>query len=150
MASRNGRASGVPGAARLRERLDRAVRIRVEGALQPVRDRLDRQGRRLDRLERAVAGEPGGPNRVTFALNQLGRLEARVAAIEERLEDLRERLGGDLDPGTDEDRAEARHLLDEVRREHRQVRARMTAISWYEDRLRQLETAVGAPGEGTG
>jgi hypothetical protein len=34
---------------------------------------------------------------------------------------------------------EARSLIDEIRREHSQIRARLSAVAQYEDRLRKLE-----------
>jgi hypothetical protein len=34
---------------------------------------------------------------------------------------------------------ESRSLIDEIRREHSQIRVRLTAVAQYEDRLRKLE-----------
>jgi uncharacterized protein involved in exopolysaccharide biosynthesis len=84
--------------------------------------RAERQHQRIADLER-----------------ELGRLSPQVAALEERLEGLRQRLDlPDLDATTDE-RAEARSLVEEIRREHAQVRARISAATVFEERLRVLE-----------
>jgi chromosome segregation ATPase len=74
---------------------------------------------------------------------ELIRVSPQLAAVEERLADLRERI---LDPdwtGDDADRAEARELIDEVRRQHRQIRERITAATVFEERLRVLEKRAG-------
>ncbi len=34
-------------------------------------------------------------------------------------------------------------MIGEIRKEHKRIRSRMTAISWYEDRLRKVEQRVG-------
>ena len=41
-----------------------------------------------------------------------------------------------------EDEAEARRLIDEIRREHEQIRVRMQVISAYEERLRRVEATA--------
>ena len=62
--------------------------------------------------------------------------------IEERMGRLEERLRGEDLAGDADDRAEARSLVAEIRREHEQVRIRMQVIGQYEERLRRLEDAV--------
>lgn len=86
-----------------------------------LRSRVQRQHERLADLER-----------------ELVRLSPQVAALEERLET----LARTLEPGpsaTPEQTVEARGLLDAVRREHAQVRARISAATVFEERLRVLE-----------
>ena len=87
-----------------------------------LRERAERQHERIAELER-----------------ELKRVSPQLAALEERLEDLRQRLEvPDLD-ASQGDRAEARSLIEEVRREHAQVRARISAATVFEERLRVLE-----------
>jgi DNA repair exonuclease SbcCD ATPase subunit len=69
------------------------------------------------------------------AMHQLGALEVRVGRLEEAAGD------GDLD-FDDSALAEARSLVDAVRREHDQARVRFQVISSYEERMRRLEAAV--------
>ncbi len=46
--------------------------------------------------------------------------------------------------GTPDEVEQARSIVDEVRREHDRVRARLSGVAWYEDRLRVLEERVEA------
>jgi uncharacterized protein involved in exopolysaccharide biosynthesis len=95
------------------------------GKLQALEERAERQHQRIADLER-----------------ELGRLSPQVAALEERVEDLRQRLDlPDLN-ASDQDRTEARSLVEEIRREHAQVRARISAATVFEERLRVLEAAA--------
>lgn len=100
-----------------------------KGTRRSLRERAERQHQRIAELEREV-----------------GRLSPQVAALESRLEDLRQRL--DVPPleATDDQRAEARTLVEEVRREHAQVRARISAATVFEERLRVLEARAGIDG----
>lgn len=91
-------------------------------ALREVR----RQQRRLGDLER-----------------ELMRLSPQVAALETRLEEMRVRLDGDVAPTSPEATREARGLVDEVRAEHARVRARISAATVFEERLRVVEEQVG-------
>jgi chromosome segregation ATPase len=69
-------------------------------------------------------------------------LSAQVGAIEERLQDIADRLeGGQLVPD-DEASAAARSLVEEIREEHRRVRVRFGTMTQYEERLRRLESAL--------
>jgi hypothetical protein len=143
------RPSTIPGIGRLTGRVDRAIAWRVERALGPVYDRLEDQHRRINELQRRMDVRlPIAVNKANRALTEVQRMQPQTSSMELRLEELRQAVSTRLDPGTPEDQAEARRLLDEVRREHEQIRARMTAISWYEDRLRRLEEQ-DAPAEGT-
>lgn len=85
-----------------------------------VQERLDRQSRRIGALER-----------------DMNRMGPQVAAIEVRLEDLRERL--DRPEAGPAEYEEALSLVEEVRREHERIRARISAAARFEERLRQLE-----------
>lgn len=91
-----------------------------------LEERVQRQHTRIADLER-----------------ELVRLAPQVAALEERLEDLREAQGAsDLEASTEE-RTEARSLVEEVRREHARVRARISAATVFEERLRVVEEELG-------
>jgi len=117
----------LPGASALSRRLDRALRWRIDEAVQPLRHEL------AD-LQQA-AGDSSA------ALSEVRRMAPQLAAVEERLAGI-----GDLldhpGPASDGERAEAIGLIAEIRQEHTRIRARMTAISWYEDRLRQTEQRI--------
>jgi hypothetical protein len=66
---------------------------------------------------------------------QFGTLEGRLGEIEQRLAD------GHFVSDT-EGEAEARALVDVIRREHEQIRVRMQIVSAYEERLRRVEESV--------
>ena len=106
------------------------MRLPISARVRRLQERADRQHERIADLER-----------------ELTRISPQLAALEERLEDLRQRLDQpDLD-APDAERAEARSLVEEVRREHAQVRARITAATVFEERLRVLEERVGIDSE---
>jgi hypothetical protein len=127
------RPSQIPGVRRVSRRLDHAISWRVDQALVPLRERLDVLEQRVDqRLPQAA-------NKANAAHTEVQRMEPQVASMEQRLEELRERVDTNLEPGTSAERAEARRLIEAVRTEHERIRSRMTAIAWYEDRLRKVE-----------
>ncbi|MEV5003327.1 hypothetical protein [Nocardioides sp. LML1-1-1.1] len=81
--------------------------------------------------------------RLGDAVREIARIGPQLAALEERVEDLRARL---QDPPPTADAAEveaARSVLDEVRAEHARVRARISAATVFEERLRVLEDRAG-------
>ncbi|WP_410587254.1 hypothetical protein [Amycolatopsis sp. lyj-23] len=91
--------------------------------------------RRLDNAEHGLE-QARGDLRWTRA--ELDRLIPHVAAQEGRLETLRESMS--LVPNGDTTQvAEARTLIEEIQRQHAQIRVRLAGISRYEDRLRRLE-----------
>lgn len=76
-----------------------------------------------------------------WSANELERIIPQVAAQESQLESLREKIS--TVPAADQPQIdEARSLIDEIRREHMQMRVRLTAVAQYEDRLRKLEDRV--------
>ena len=150
---------------------DRTVSHGIDEALAPVLQRLAKQNRRIAQLERRVDERlPGAVEKANRAFSELQRLEPQLASCEQRLEELRQRFdtrysfhrAGDAphaapdgeavgaraaaDSTEEAELVEAERLIDLVRREHEQIRVRMTAISWYEDRLRKLEERIGADG----
>lgn len=73
-----------------------------------------------------------------WSANELERIIPQVAAQESQLESLRQKISAV--PATDQPQIdEARSLIDEIQREHSQIRVRLTAVAQYEDRLRKLE-----------
>jgi predicted nucleic acid-binding Zn-ribbon protein len=90
--------------------------------LRTINERLDRQHQRIADLER-----------------ELIRVSPQLAALEERVEALRQRVDQPDYRTSPEDQAEAVSLVEEVRREHAQVRARISAATVFEERLRVVE-----------
>ena len=154
---------------RIRRRIGR--QLRDSGALREVRDsarvaetriareqarldkrieRAEQQGKRIDRLTETIAAmqQRFGPvegiahvrevDHVRMS-SQLAALEARVGRLEQHLSD--GVIVGELDA---DGRATATSLLDEIRREHEQIRVRMQVITWYEERLRRVEASLTA------
>lgn len=93
----------------------------------------DDTGERVADLER----------RLGDAVREIARIGPQLAALEERVEDLRARLQ-DPPPSAEPGEVEAaRSVLDEVRAEHARVRARISAATVFEERLRVLEERAG-------
>lgn len=91
--------------------------------------------RRLADLERRFGAVERAQH---WSANELERIIPQIAAQESQLESLREKIAAvpaASRPQIDESRA----LIDEIRREHSQIRVRLTAVAQYEDRLRKLE-----------
>lgn len=123
-------------------RIKNGVRRRARSFLgqEELTARLDRQLARIEENER-----------------ELARIGPQLAALEARLETLRERVergpvpspraaGSDgtavVDPGAvSED--EIRSLQEELARQQEQVRARISAATRFEERLRRVEDALG-------
>ncbi len=71
---------------------------------------------------------------------QLGTVEARLADLEQRLDDAA--FDDTTTPPDAERLAAGRDLLDEVRTEHARIRVRLQVVSGYEERLRRVEESV--------
>jgi chromosome segregation ATPase len=69
-------------------------------------------------------------------------LGAQVGAIEERLQDLAEKIDTGPFDAVDEGGATARSLVEEIRDEHRRIRVRFGTVTQYEERIRRLESAL--------
>jgi chromosome segregation ATPase len=96
---------------------------------------VEDQRRRLADLERRFT-EVEDVQR--WSANELERIIPQVAAQESQLESLRQKIAAV--PAADQPQIdEARSLIDEIQREHAQIRVRLTAVAQYEDRLRKLE-----------
>jgi len=129
-------------------RIARLIDFRVDDRTRGLADRVNNlehatadHRRRLDNAEHNLE-QARGDLRWTRA--ELDRLIPHVAAQEGRLETLRESMS--LVPSTDSAQiAEARTLIEEIQRQHAQIRVRLAGISRYEDRLRRIEDRVEQP-----
>ena len=116
--------------ARLEHYYDKIDRLAEEHheAVEDLRGRFDDLNRRYDEVERLQK----------WTANELERIIPQVGSQESQLESLREKIVAM--PAADQPQIdEARSLIDEIRREHMQIRVRLTAVAQYEDRLRKLE-----------
>ncbi len=129
--------------------IDRVVRVvdfRVDDRTRGLVERVNNlehatadHRRRLDDAEHGLEQARGD---LRWARAELDRLIPTVAAQEARLETLRESIS--LVPNADTPQlAEARTLIEEIQRQHAQIRVRLAGIARYEDRLRKLEDHVG-------
>lgn len=100
---------------------------RTRADLAQLGERLDRQHERLAEVEREVY-----------------RLSPQVAAIEGRIEDLRQAVERAALPAGDQ--ATVADALERIEREHEQVRVRISAATRFEERLRVLEEGAGGLG----
>jgi chromosome segregation ATPase len=100
---------------------------------------LDDHWQRLDRLEGRINDLQF---RLDFAVDETRRLEPHIASLEERVTTLDERATEQLAPPADGELEQARSILDEMRTEHARIRARLTAVARYEERLGRVEEAL--------
>lgn len=104
-------------------RLKDRVKRRLTATDPAVLDRLARTEGRLAAIERDLA-----------------RIGPQVAGLEARTEDLAARL--EVSDASPAEREAAVGLLEEMRKEHQRIRARITAAARFEERLRRVEDAV--------
>jgi chromosome segregation ATPase len=116
------------------ERLDEYYRT-VDRLAHDHTEVVESMRRRVDDLERRF-NEVDKVQR--WSANELERIIPQVAAQESQLESLREKIAA-VPVGDQPQIDESRTLIDEIRREHSQIRVRLTAVAQYEDRLRKLE-----------
>jgi len=125
----------------------------LSGRLTKQRAQLERQATQLDQQATQIAGLKATlaalgkrmkPVELASTHRQLehGGLAIQVGICEERLGKIEERLRDEQFAGEEPEFAEARSLVETVRREHEQVRVRMQVIGQYEERLRRIEEAV--------
>jgi chromosome segregation ATPase len=116
------------------ERLEHCYRT-VDRLADEHREAVEDLRNELGDLERRFADVERGQR---WSANELARVIPQVAAQESQLESLRDKITAV--PAADRPQVdEARSLIDDSRREHSQIRARLTAVAQYEDRLRKLE-----------
>ena len=125
---------------------------RVDRHIERTERQAERQAKRLDQLAEALASvqERLQPAEQIARLREVDheRMCSQVAALEARVARL-EQLQSDGPLVADaEATAASTSLLDEIRREHEQIRVRMQIITWYEERLRRVESSLLALYEG--
>ena len=131
----------------LRSRIDRMIAWRVDQRFDDVHAQLGDLRGRIERIEGRL-DELGGhghhlgerldhvAHESSWSANELARLAPQVAAFETRLE---QQARPQVYTGELADLPGARLLVDVVREEHARVRARLSLVSAYEERLRRLE-----------
>ncbi len=128
------------------DRIKRLVNYRIDEHLRDLYATVDRLARdhsdvvedmrrRLSDLERRYNEMDKVQH---WTKNELERVIPQVAAQESQLESLREKIAA-VPVGDQPQIDESRSLIDEIRREHSQIKVRLTAVAQYEDRLRKLE-----------
>lgn len=123
-------------------RIARLIDFRIDERLRGLHGRVNElehatadHRRRLDSAESGLEHARGD---LRWTRAELDRLIPSVAAQEAQLEDLRESLSLPVHADKPE-LAEARTLIQEIQRQHAQIRVRLAGIARYEDRLRRLE-----------
>jgi hypothetical protein len=133
------------------QRLDtQKTRIAAQSREQArISKQLQEQTKQVERLAKAVSEMQELKARLVpfdkaSKLRELehGRFSYQIGGIEQRLGALEQRLSDGTFVADDAATAEARSIIDEVRREHEQIRIRMQIVSAYEERLRRVETSV--------
>jgi chromosome segregation ATPase len=109
----------------------------TDGSAGGVRRRVGRAVRGWSEESTALAAHE---RRLGEVERDLARIGPQVAALERRLEDVREAL--DVPTALSHEAAEAQSLIEEVRREHERIRARVSAAARFEERLARLEEEV--------
>ena len=118
---------------------------RLAGAVERQGKKVDRIAARLGDFERLF--EPIEKASGLRALEH-GRFSYQIGAMEKRVGGLEQRMSDGRFVAESEEEAEARRLIDEIRREHEQIRVRMQVISAYEERLRRVEATVAELDDG--
>lgn len=128
---------------RISYRVARLIDYRIDQRIPPERlagharrlAALEEQHQRMEEVQRRL-DEIGGE--LGWTRNELDRIIPHIASQESALQALREQLA--TVPAADSVQAQqARTLIDEIRREHAQIRVRLSGIARYEVRLRRLE-----------
>lgn len=101
--------------------------------------RLKRQGERLRRHKAMLDEIRPAANRAHSLFEILG---GQLGSVEERLQNLTEKVELGRYDATDDETAQARSLLEEIRDEHRRIRVKFGVVTRYEERIRRLESAL--------
>lgn len=117
-------------------------RLTGRDQLQTILSRLDRQHGRLAKLENASRRAARDDE---LHAREINRIAHQLAALETKVEDLRQRLAPVPEAGSPDEVDRARTLVDEIRTEHQRVRVRLSAVTTYEERLRRIEEKIGLP-----
>jgi chromosome segregation ATPase len=111
----------------------------AEARLARQNERLTNQSTRLHRHRELIDEIKPTAWRAQTLMDILG---AQIAGIEERLQNLTDKVEPISYDPTDDELDEARNLLAEVREEHRRIRVRFGVVTSYEERVRRLEAAL--------
>lgn len=122
---------------KLRQRSARLPRLRRR--VENLGQRLRNQGASLREQRRMTSSLAG---QMATLRTDFDRMANQIAATETRIEWVRERVDPEVFEGTTEERAQARQLIEEIRREHAQIRVRFQVVSNYEERLSRVENAL--------
>ena len=125
----------------------------LRGRIRRLKDRVDRQAAQAAETKSAVATMRSTVTELNRRLRVVelasehrerehGLVTIQVGRCQELLGELEERLRHERFVAEPAEEAEARQLVDEIRREHERIRVRMQAVAQYEDRLRRIEAAV--------
>jgi hypothetical protein len=118
----------------------------LKGRQRRLKERVDQQARQVAELKSTVATLGKRVRVVELASEhrerEHGNLTIQVGRCQELLGEFEERLRRERFLAEPAEEAEARRLVDEIRREHERIRVRMQAVAQYEDRLRRIEAAV--------
>ncbi|MFI7117746.1 hypothetical protein [Amycolatopsis sp. NPDC049868] len=129
-------------------RIARLIDFRIDERLRDLNGRVnDLEHATADhrrRLDGAESGLEHARGDLRWTRAELDRLIPSVAAQEAQLEDLRESLSLPVHADKAE-LAEARSLIQEIQRQHAQIRVRLAGIARYEDRLRRIEDTITVP-----
>jgi hypothetical protein len=113
--------------------------VKTDARLTRQAERVTRLGDRLNRHQELLDEIKLAAYRATSMLEILG---AQVGALEERLQSLSDTVELGQYDATDDEKAEARSLLEEIRDEHRRIRVKFGTMTSYEERVRRLESAL--------
>ncbi|MGW5050732.1 hypothetical protein [Actinokineospora sp. NPDC004072] len=124
---------------RVSDRIARLIDFRIDLAvghrIAEHDRRADEHARRIDEHERRLAEVERLHG---WTAGEVERMIPQIAAIEARMAGIDDLLAG-VPAGAPEEVAQARSLIEEIRREHAQIRVRLTGIAQYEERLGSLE-----------
>lgn len=117
--------------------------------LQGVHERIDAVGHDVRQVSDRASRVEGTADRAVqdaeTHVRELNRVAPQLAALEAKVEDLRQRLERAPRVDGDGDLDAARTLVDAIQREHEQIRVRLSAVTTYEERLRRIEEHLGLP-----
>ncbi|WP_199440205.1 hypothetical protein [Umezawaea beigongshangensis] len=129
------------------ERVERSLRHLLEETRAELRDEATLV-RSRDEAERSDLAHRVDSLRgdLDWHANQIDRIGTHLASLEERVASAEhERVTAPDDPA---DLVRARGFIDEIRDEHARVRARLSAVASYEERIGRLEQARRAADRG--
>ena len=139
---------------RIDSRVDRTVRQQdsLRKTVETQDKQLERLTRQLEKLQTTVQQMRERSRPLELEANtrlvQHSRMSVQLGMLEQRVGRVEEQLDTGVLAGDDAAQAEARSIVDAVRREHEQVRVRLQLVSHYEERLRRVEAAIESMAEG--